>query len=64
MNKNNYVSIVSAVFLVVGTVHALRIFNGWEVTIGSVMLPMWASWAGVLLAYYLAFFGFGLMKKS
>ena len=64
MTKNNFGYVVSFVFLVVGVMHALRLLYGWEVQMGSLVMPMWASWAGVIVAFYLAYQGFQLFKKA
>ena len=63
MMKTNYVSIVSFVFLIIGVVHALRALGGWVVEVGSVTIPMWVSWAAVVVAFYLSFQGFRLTKS-
>ncbi len=49
------------IFLIVAIVHALRLLNGWDVTIDEFALPVWASWAGVVVAACLAYHG--LKKK-
>jgi len=64
MTKNNFLSVVSFIFLIVGIVHAMRLFNGWEVQIGDLMLPVWVSWIGVVVAFYLSYSGFRLLKKA
>ena len=63
MTKDKFVSVVSGLFLIIGIIHVLRLLNGWEVQIASATIPMWASWAGVLVAFYLAFTGFRLVKN-
>lgn len=63
MMKNNFVSVVSFIFLIIGVLHALRLFYGWEAQIGNVAISMWASWAAVLVAFYLSFQGFRLRKR-
>jgi len=64
MTKNNFVSCVSALFLIIGVVHALRLLNGWEVQLGGLMVPMWASWVAIVVAFYLSFQGFQMVKKA
>lgn len=64
MIKNNFVSVVSAVFLIIGVIHVLRIFGGWEAQIGSSVVPMWISYVAVVIAFYLSFQGFRLAKKE
>jgi len=58
LKKQDYISTVSVVFLIVAAVHAARLYFGWEGVIGGWELPMWLSWAGVLLAGYLSWQGF------
>jgi hypothetical protein len=42
------------IFTIVALVHLLRLVLGWEVTIGSVAVPMWASGLGLVIAGGLA----------
>lgn len=63
MTKSNFVSVVSVIFLIIGVVHALRVFGGWVVEVGSVTVPMWISWVAVVVAFYLSFQGFRLAKS-
>ena len=49
-----FTTIAAAIFAVVAFVHVLRLFLGWEVTVGGVAVPMWASVAGVVIAAGLA----------
>ena len=46
-------------FLIVATLHALRLFFGWHAGIGGWIVPMWISWAGVAVAGFLAYSAFG-----
>lgn len=49
-----FTTLALAVFVVVAGLDFLRILMGWEVVIGGVMIPMWASYLGLLLAGGLA----------
>ena len=51
-------TLTATLFLVVALVHLLRIIFGWSVEIGSLSIPFWVSWLGVLVAGALAFLGF------
>lgn len=57
MDKRTYYLLVSAIFAVVTLLHGLRIYYGWEAQIGDLIIPMWASWAALLIAGYLAIRG-------
>jgi hypothetical protein len=43
------------VLVLVSVIHVLRLFLGWEVIISGVLIPMWASILGFILAGTLAF---------
>lgn len=63
MNRRNYFVATSAVFAIVGAVHLVRVMQGWTAVINGYELPMWASWAALLVAGYLAFTGYGFRKS-
>ncbi|HEY4489205.1 MAG TPA: hypothetical protein VJA87_01855 [Candidatus Paceibacterota bacterium] len=63
MNKKTYLTLTAVVFSVVGLMHLLRIFTGFTVLLGGVVVPLWASWLGVLVAGLLAVSGFRLAGK-
>ncbi len=42
-------------FLLVATLHALRLFFHWHANIGGWTVPMRVSWAGVAVAGFLAY---------
>jgi hypothetical protein len=56
--RKTYITVTAALFLVVAIMHLLRIIFGWSVEIGSLSIPFWVSWLGVLVAGALAYFGF------
>ena len=58
MNQKTYVTLTATLFLVVALMHLLRIIFGWSVEIGSLSIPFWVSWLGVLVADALAYFGY------
>jgi len=58
MSRKNYYQTTSLIFLIVAVLHAMRLLYGWEATIGSVTVPLWASAVAVLLAGYLSYRGF------
>jgi hypothetical protein len=42
------------IFAVMALIHVLRLLFGWEVTINGVVIPMWASVIGAIIAGILA----------
>lgn len=52
--KKPFTSLAVLVFAVVAVVHVLRLVFGWDVTINSAAVPMWASVLGIVIAAGLA----------
>jgi hypothetical protein len=50
--------IAAAVFLLIALGHAIRLLFSWHVTVESVVVPVWISWIGLVIAGYLAYQGF------
>ena len=49
-----FTTIATVIFALVALAHILRVFLGWEVTMGGMAVPMWASVAGLVIAAGLA----------
>jgi uncharacterized protein involved in cysteine biosynthesis len=58
LNRNTYVTLTAAIFVLVAMAHVLRIIFGWSVEIGGLIIPFWLSWLAVLAAGALAYLGF------
>jgi hypothetical protein len=58
VNRNTYLTVTAALFLIVAIAHLLRIILGWHVEIGGLSIPLWLSWLALLVAGALAYFGF------
>ena len=63
MTHKNFFSLTGTIFLVIAALHLLRIINGWEAVIGGWIVPMWLSWAAVILAGYLGSQGIKLGRN-
>ena len=48
--SKTYITITAGIFTLIALLHLARIIYGWEAMIGSVEIPMWASWLAVLAA--------------
>lgn len=53
--KYHITNLAGILFVVIGSFHLLRVFYGWEAIIGGIMVPFWASWVAVFVAFYLAY---------
>ena len=54
MTKKPFTAIAVGLLSVVALVQLLRLVQGWEVSIGGVSIPMWASAVAVVVAAGLA----------
>ena len=64
MNKNMFLLLASAIFLIVAVAHALRLAFKWEVIVAGWQVPMWVSGGAVVIAAYLAYEGFRKTKSN
>lgn len=51
-----FTNIAVAIFILVAIAHLLRLVFGWEATLNGVVVPMWVSVLGLLIAGALAYF--------
>jgi hypothetical protein len=52
----SFTNLAIAIFILIAVVHLLRLILSWEVTVNSVVIPMWVSMMGLLIAGALAYF--------
>jgi len=50
-----FTTLAIVIFTIVAVVHLFRILMGWEVIIQGAVVPMWASYLGLIIAGGLAF---------
>jgi hypothetical protein len=62
MNRRSYCVITGIIFLAIALAHLLRIFYGWRVLIGVVLVPGWVSWIALVVAGYLGYEGLRLSR--
>jgi hypothetical protein len=63
MTQRTFFLITSILFLLVALLHAIRLLQGWQVTIGGAVVPLWVSGIGLAISGFLAYEGFLLGKK-
>ena len=63
MSSKNFSLVAAFIFLAIGLLHILRILYGAEAVIAGWYLPMWASGAGSIVMFVLAFFGFQINRS-
>ncbi|MBX4216091.1 hypothetical protein KW797_04025 [Candidatus Parcubacteria bacterium] len=62
MDQKTFNTVAGIVFGVAAIVHLVRAVYGWDLALGEWMLPVWASYAGVLVAGFLSYRAFKLNK--
>ena len=63
MSRRAYLLVSAAIFSLVALLHLARIFFGRSAVIGGWSVPMWLSWAALIVAGALAYFGFSLAQQ-
>jgi hypothetical protein len=63
MTQRSFCLITSILFLLMALLHAVRLLQGWQVTIRGAVVPVWVSWIGLVIAGYLAYEGFTLSRR-
>jgi hypothetical protein len=64
MTQRSFFLITSILFFLIALLHALRLLQGWQVTIEGAVVPLWVSWIGLVIAVYLANQGFRLARTK
>jgi uncharacterized membrane protein len=64
MTQRTFSVVTSGLFFLIALLHAVRLLRGWQVTIGDVVVPLWVSWIGLVIAAYLAYQGFRLASRT
>jgi len=62
MDLENYYTLAGIVFTFAFLVHGTRVLNGWDMFLGSWLIPMWVSYLAVILTAYLAYHSYSLRK--
>ena len=61
--RRNYVVVSGLVFGLVAVAQALRALNHWQLQVGPVQVPVWASWIACVVAASLCVWAFGQPKS-
>lgn len=62
MQQATFNKVVGSIFAVVTLAHLWRILTNTKVIFGSLEIPFWVSVVGILLAGYLAYSAYRLVK--
>jgi hypothetical protein len=59
-----YLQISGALFGLIALAHLLRLFRHWPIDLAGHVVPLWASWLGLLLAGGLSIWALRLMRVT
>ena len=62
MKSKTLMRLNAVLFLLVFIGHGLRITNGWDMNLGSWVIPMWLSWTAVIIIGYIGWNNYLLSK--
>ena len=62
--QRSFFLITSILFLLIALLHAVRLLQGWQVTIGGAVVPLWVSWIGLAISGFLAYEGFLFIRLT
>ena len=63
MSEKNYLLISAIVFALVALLHFVSLFTHWSFQIGTVTVPLWGSWLGLLIGATLSIWAFRLLSQ-
>jgi hypothetical protein len=61
--SNKYIVVSGAVFGVVAVLQAVRALNQWPMHVGTIEIPVWASWLAMVVAGSLCAWAFRSREK-
>lgn len=64
LSAKTYLQLIGLIFAILGALHLLRLFTGWQIIVVGWTVPLWISVFGVIIAWYLAYTAFMLTKKK
>ena len=63
MTEKNYLLVSATIFTLVALLHVVRLFTHWSFQIAAVIVPVWASVLGLLVAATLSIWAFRLLSQ-
>jgi len=64
MTAENYSRLAGLIFAIVAALQLTRALSGWPVTVGTISIPLWASWVACIIAAVLAWLGYDASRRA
>ena len=62
LDSNTYYTVAGIVFVFAFLIHGTRALNGWDIFLGTWLVPMWVSYLAVVVTAVLAYQSFQMRK--
>ncbi|NJM74348.1 MAG: DUF4175 domain-containing protein [Scytonema sp. RU_4_4] len=63
MSEKAYLLVSAVIFALAAMLHIFRLLNHWSLQIGTVAVPFWGSWLGLIIGVALSIWAFRLMAQ-
>jgi len=63
VTARNFSLLAAVIFTIVALLQLSRAVAGWEVTVGTTVMPLWPSWIAAVVAGALAWLGYGAARE-
>ncbi len=63
MTARNFSLLAAVIFTIVALLQLSRAVAGWEVTVGTTVMPLWPSWVAAVVAGTLAWLGYNAARE-
>jgi len=63
MSEKTFLKFAGIMFGIIGTLHLLRLFIGWQIVLIGWEVPVWLSGFGFIIAWFLSYTAFTLVGK-
>jgi hypothetical protein len=63
MKRKDFFNLAAVIFALAASLHLVRFFKSWDLTIGTFEMPLWASLVIGIVAAVMAFNGWQMGRK-
>jgi hypothetical protein len=64
MDKQSYLRLAGAIFVLVALAHLVRAVMDWPIVIAGWIVPIWLSWLAFVIAGALGYVGMTLARRA
>jgi hypothetical protein len=64
MTAKNYSRLAGLIFAIVAVLQLAHALSGWPLSVGTISIPVWASWVACVVAAVLAWAGYDVSRRA